>query len=213
MSTLGEMVTSIVAETRRFDADWPTQVRAEISKAIRFYQRERFWFNETRLITFDTVADQEFYTEADHADIPNLLAIEYITCTRGTEIFDICMTTARDLDTFSISASTPNVPLNWVYFEQRLRFYPTPNDAYAIRINALIRKPAPADDDEADNVWMTDCEELIRSRAKRNLYLHHMGDSAEAQAMKAAEDEALGSLRAETSRRTNVHSFTPDPVT
>ena len=40
-----------------------------------------------------------------------------------------------------------------------------------------------------------------------------MGDSAEAQAMKAAEDEALGSLRAETSRRTSVHSFTPDPVT
>lgn len=211
MATLGEMKATIADEI--FRDDLGTAIGREISRAIRFYQRTRFWFNESRQITFNTVALQEFYDAAAHLDIPNLLAIDYITVTRsGTEVTPLCRTSSFDLDTYSVSQANPNVPTDYVYFEQKLRFYPVPNGVYAIRIAGVFQYPAPADDDEADNHWMTDAEELIRSRAKRNLYLHSLGDQTSAAAMKAAEDEALQSLRAEASSRQNVHTLEPSGV-
>lgn len=211
MTTLAEMVSSITAETARNDADWETRVRREITRAIRFYQRERFWFNETRLITFNTVVGQAFYAAADHADIPNLLAIDYITIQQNTNLFELCQTTPGELDTYSTNVAN-NLPVEYAYFESKLRFWPAPNAIYPVRINSLIRVAEPASDAEADNPWMTDAEELIRSRAKRNLYLHSMSDQTEAAAMKGAEDEALSSLRAETSRRTAIHTILPAEV-
>ncbi len=211
MTTLAEMVESITAETARNDADWETRVRREISRAIRFYQRERFWCNETRLITFNTVASQEFYDDSDHADIPNLLAIDYVTVQQDTNLYKLCQATPVDLDTYSTNVA-PNLPIEYSYFESKLRFWPIPDKVYPVRINSLIRAAAPADDAETGNPWMTDAEELIRSRAKRNLYLHSMSDQTESAAMKAAEDEALSSLRAETSRRTAVHTLLPAEV-
>lgn len=211
MSTLGAMITAIQQETRRNDADWPDRCRSEIERAVQHYQRERFWFNQTREITFNTVAAREFYDGTDHADIPNLLAISYATVRRGTELYELCLTTARDLDTLSLS-DPQQMPIWYSYFESKLRLWPIPDEIYPVRINALIRAPFPASDAEADNHWMTDAEELIRSRAKRNLYLHHMGSRQRAEDMRAAEEEALASLRAETSRRTNVHRFAPAEV-
>jgi hypothetical protein len=211
MTTLAEMVTSITREIRRYDADWDARIRAEITRAIRFYQRERFWFNETRLITFNTVALQEFYTGDDQADIPNLLAIDYVTLTENTNVYDLCFADPRNHDTNDLNIA-PNRPVEYSYFQSQIRFWPIPNNIYPIRINSLIRRAAPADDAEEDNPWMVDAEELIRSRAKRNLFLHAMGDDEQAASMKAAEDEALRSLRAETSRRTNVHTFMPAEV-
>lgn len=211
MATLGEMKAAIADEI--FRDDLGSTIEREISRAIQFYQRTRFWFNESRTITFNTVNLQEFYDAADHPDIPNLLAIDYMTVTRsGTEITPLCRTTSFDLDTYSVSQANPNVPTDYVYFEQKLRFYPIPNGIYAIRIAGVFRYPAPAVDDEADNHWMTDAEELIRSRAKRNLYLHSLGDQQSAAAMKAAEDEALQSLRAEASTRQNIHTIQPSGI-
>jgi hypothetical protein len=211
MATLGEMITEIVEETRRYDPNWSSRVRREIEKAVSFYQRERFWFNETREITFDTVIGQEFYTDADQADIPNLIAIDYITVTDGTTIVELCPVSARwhDTDDFATAA---NLPTEYSYTEGKLRIWPKPNKVYPLRIAGLPRRAFPASDAEPDNPWMTEAEELIRSRAKRNLYLHHMGSRSKAEDMKAAEDEALRALRAETSRRTNVHTFTPAEV-
>ena len=58
---------------------------------------------------------------------------------------------------------------------------------------------------------MVDAEELIRARAKRNLYLNSMlgTEGTQVQAMKSYEDEALERLQRETSSRTQVNHIRP----
>lgn len=208
MATLGEMVSSIATEMFRDDADFPSYVRAEIKRAIAHYQRTRFHFNETRGITFNTVAGQDFYGAADEPRIPNLLEIDYIQATQGGGPYAVTPTSAEAIDIWS-GVITSGWPSDYVYYEGKLRFYPTPASVYPVRIAALVRIAAPATDDEADNPWMTDAEELIRSRAKRNLYLHYLANTEMGAVMKAAEDEALSSLKREANARQNVHTIAP----
>ncbi len=209
MATLADMKSRIADEI--FREDLTSAIAREITSGISFYQRTRFWFNETRTITFDTVADRAFYTAADHADIPNLIEIDYIQISQSGWPYSLCEATPETVDVWSGMPSN-GVPTTFSYFEQQLRLYPTPNGVYPMQIAALRRYPAPASDDEADNHWMTDAEELIRSRAKRNIYLHSLMDQGMAAVMRSAEDEALASLAAEASRRQNVHTLQPSGI-
>lgn len=205
MSTLADMQASIATEI--FRDDLGPSIATEIARAIRFYQRTRFWFNETRLLTFNTVAGQEFYGAGAEPRIPNLLQIDYVQATQNSRPMMMTMASAEVLDLW---AGTPSSgpPSQWAYFEGQLRVYPTPNQAYPIRVACLYRLDVPAASD-ATSPWVNDAEELIRSRAKRNLYLHSLGDVNMAQVMKSAEDEALASLLGESARRQNVDSFAP----
>jgi hypothetical protein len=210
MATLGDMKASIASEI--FRDDLTDAIAAEITRAIRFYQRARFWFNETRQLTFNTVAGQDFYTATAEPRIPNLLQIDYIQVAQGGRPLSLIGASAEDLDQWSYTPTT-GVPSNFAYFEQVLRLYPVPNSAYPVRIAGLVRvDPPTTDTDGATNPWMNDAEELIRSRAKRNLYLHYMGDQQMAAGMKAAEDEALSSLKGESAERQNVHAFVTDCI-
>ena len=70
------MKTRIADEIARDDLT--TQIGYAINDAISAYNNERFYFNETRDLTFYTVASQELYTSSDLADMPNILKIDWI---------------------------------------------------------------------------------------------------------------------------------------
>ncbi len=209
MPSLSDMQASIAAEI--FRDDLGPQIATEITRAIRFYQRKRFHFNETRRLTFNTVAGQDFYGADAEPRIPNLLEIDYIQATQNQRPFTVSMVSAEVLDYWTgTPASGP--PSLFAYFEGQLRLNPMPNDAYPVRVAALVRVDPPTDPDDQTNPWMNDGEELIRSRAKRNLYLHYLGDQEMGAVMKAAESEALLSLKSEANARQNIHSFAPDCI-
>lgn len=209
MSTLGIMKARIARDI--FRDDLTDTIADEITSAIAFYQRERFWFNETRLLLFNTAQGQEFYDSTTLASIPNLLEIDYVQVSQAGRPYSLDMASAEDLDILT-GLPTSGVPTLFSYYQGALRLYPAPNGVYPVRIAAVVRYPGPAADDEPDNHWMTDAAELIRARAKRNIYLHSLGDQEMTAMMKSAEDEALTSLRAESSRRQNVHSLSASPV-
>ena len=209
MPTLADMQASIAAEIYRDDLT--AQIAAEITRAIKHYQRQRFYFNETRMITFNTVAGQEFYGAAADPRIPNLIQIDYVQGSQNSRPMSLDMVSAEYLD-YSTGVPASGPPSLYSYYEGTLRVYPTPNMAYPIRIAALVRVDPPIDLGDATNPWMNDAEELIRSRAKRNLYLHSLGDQGMAAGMKAAEDEAMDALIRETASRMQVHAFFPSCV-
>lgn len=209
MTTLADMKASIAAEIYRDDLT--DAIAAEIGRAITFYQRKRFFFNETRLITFNLVPGQEFYGATDEPRIPNLLQIDYVQVTQNGRPLPLQMTDAETMDLWTGTPAS-GAPSRYCYFERQIRVHPTPNLAYPLRISGLMRAPAPATDADDTNVWINEAEELIRSRAKRNLYLHHLADQGMASIMKAAEDEALVSLAAESTQRQNVYAFASDPL-
>lgn len=220
MTTLGIMKARIIAETSR-DGDLnvipdgmvETAVEAEINSAIRFYRAKRFWFSEQSTgRTFNTSAGQSEYSGSGGVDIANIIRIDSITVIDNGQVYPLRLVDPQSIEIMiNSTGALGDVPTYYSYYEQKLRFYPIPDGAYPIKIMGVYRVDAPASDSETDNPWMTDAEELIRFRAKRNLYLNWMlgTEATQAQAMKALEDEAYDRLRVETSSRSQVRRIRP----
>lgn len=216
MSTLGDMKARIAEETTRDDLLASGAIEREIVSAMKFYRATRFWFNEARSrVVFNTVIDQGIYTSADHPDIPDLIRIDYITVNYLGREVRLRYAQPADIEQWagSISAVT-NPPAFFSYYEQQLRFYPTPDGVYPVRVAGVARVALPASDGEPNNPWMNDAAELISARATRNLYLKNMFGSEQSQvaAFKALEDEALDRLRVETSSRSQVRTVRSHPL-
>lgn len=200
MTTFGAMQDRIADELDR--TDLTSQIQKAIQTAIDCYERKRFYFNEARSITFNTVDGQEFYTSADASDIPNLLFIDNVKLTiSGSDKIDLERVPYSELEHDSSNLTVDEgQPTSYAYFAKQLRLYPIPDAAYAVRISgvfSLSELSATAD----TNAWMTDAEALIRSRAKRELLTHVIRDAEGAQAMAQAEAEELQSLTQATNAR------------
>ena len=211
MTTLAIMKARIALEVKRPDLTTNGAIANEITSAINHYRSKKFWFNQKRSqVTFNTVADQSDYTSADHADIPNLIGIDFITAVISGRAVRMKQIKPAIMELWlgdtTISSGQPNC---YSYYAQALRFYQIPDDAYAIRVAGTVRVVAPATDDEADNPWMTDAEELIRMRAEGKICANWMNDPAAAQVASVQEQEAFDNLRIETSSRANVTHITP----
>lgn len=208
MTTLGTMMDRIADELDR--SDLTSQIQKAIQTAIDRYQRKRFFFNEARSLTFNTVDGQEFYTSADSSDIPNILFIDNVKLTiSGSDKIDLERRQYSELEYDSAnSTNDEGQPTAYAYYNKQLRLYPIPNSAYAVRVSgvfALSDLSATAD----TNAWMTDAEALIRSRAKRELLTHVIRDAEGATAMAQAEAEELQSLIQETNARSGTGAIYP----
>ena len=203
MSTYGELQTRIADELDR--TDLTSQIQKAIQTAIDRYERKRFYFNEARSITFNTVDAQEFYTSADQSDIPNLLMIDNVKLTiSGSDKIDLDPRQYSELEYLSSNSTDDGgQPTAYAYYGKQLRLYPIPDAAYAVRVSgvfSLADLSATAD----TNAWMTDAEALIRSRAKRELLTHVIRDAEGAAAMAQAEAEELQSLIQATNARSST---------
>lgn len=208
MATLADMKARILRETTRDDL--VDVFEDEIRSAIQFYRAKRFWFTEQdRRITFTTIAGQTDYGKTSHAYIPDLVRIDFIQVDHQGRKYPLKLATPGQINQWlSSSSMESNPPAFYSYYDRKLRFYPEPDDSYPIEISGVVYFHAPATDDEQDNPWMNEAEELIRFRAKRNIYLNHFFGTEQgmAQAMAVAESEAYKRLRVETSSRSQVRS-------
>jgi hypothetical protein len=203
--TLGAMKQRIAREIRRSDID--DDIAAAIGDAIVAYEDERFYFNETRTFTFNTVADQARYDSGDVADLANILKFDYVMMRLNGTDYTLHQESPEFFD--DLVNATANQPSYFGWYGEEFLLYPTPNDAYAIRIGCVRKVAAPADDTEEDNPWMTKAERLIRNRAKAELYAHcvEIRDSKMAAEFMTLADEALEQLIDRTVRLTKTGPY------
>lgn len=190
MTTKTIMLAEMADDMERTDA---TAFGKKIDAAIRHYQPRRFWFNESRAVTFNTVASTDVYTFA----------------TIGTEFYKIdgvFMTIAagdvREMDRVDYSyleatadeETDTGEPTVYAYINKAIRFWRNPDAIYSTRVVGHVKLAAPASDGEADNAWMTEAYDLIMSRAKAELYAHRYEDPNNAAIMRTAESDALRRL-------------------
>lgn len=202
MSTLATLINRISDELARDDLE--SQIRYAINDAIAAYESERFYFNESRALTFSTVASQEFYTASDAADIGNLIKIDYLAIYVGDQPYQLLAMRPVDMEHFSTNGTSTGQPSWYLLYDEELRFYPVPDAAYTIRVAGVFKAAAPASDAEANNPWMTKAERLIRSRAKLELALHVLKDIELAATMQQAVEEAWIQLKSRTAQITQV---------
>lgn len=160
-------------------SDLTSQIKLAILSAIQTYRGKRFYFNELRSDTFNTVSGQEFYTSADLADIPNLPDIDSILFNQSSSFrYPLVKRTWAQLELWSINPTTVSgFPTDFCWYGGQIRLYPIPNGVYSCRISGTIRlTPDPLSADNDTNAWMTDGEELIRQRAKADLNINVIRD-------------------------------------
>jgi hypothetical protein len=151
------------------DLDRPdinTQIGDELRRAVRHYERQRWWFNEAQATT-PTVANQPNY--ALPTDLLVLDDLEY-TNAGGNRLLVNEITWGRYLETWRYNSSaTTGTPQDWAYNSDQLWLGPTPNAIYTLTLG-YIKTLSPASfSDGTDNAWTNYADDLISSRALRSL--------------------------------------------
>jgi hypothetical protein len=206
MTTYAVMRSRI--EDEIYDATITSSVNSAILDAISFYGRKKFWFNQTTL-TWPTVAAQELYGTSDNASIPNVLEfLEPLKVTSGSYKYDVDPVPHEKINSAQNGAIT-GLPCHYSYFNLNVRLYPIPDAVYTITAYVHYKLTALSADGDS-NAWTTDAEELIRTRAKRQLALHKLWDAEMYTRLKPAEDEALAALRSETKLRLPTKRLSTD---
>src|SRR5713101_2262226 len=189
-STLADLQNRIITETNRDDlADvLANQLNQSISDAIDKYANERFWFNESRVVT--TLAAGAQYTSLPS----NYQLIDDVSVTVGGVNFSLQKKTNDYLEDLYV---TPQIgqPIYWAPYLGQARLWPTPNITYSM-IWLIIGAVAPAlvygavpDALGQSNTWTVDGQRLIVAQAKEFLYRDVFKDAdAEAAASRANND-------------------------
>ncbi len=203
--TYGDMQTRIADELAR--TDLTSQIQLAILSAIAHYERRRFYFNETTS-TFSTVANQEYYSSSNLADIATLVEIDSIRVTISSTRYTLIPRDFAYLDAICTNASATGNPTDYCYYQEQIRLYPIPSTARTVTM-AYIKRLATLSASGDSNAWTTDAEELIRQRAKCDLFANVIRSPDEAMACRQYELIALDNLTAETVSRISTGHIRP----
>lgn len=214
MTTLATMIDEIQDDTLRTSSDDETAIRTKITAAIRHYQPKRFWFNESRAVTFSTVSGTDLYRFGAGLEITTeFYRIDGVYVVEGGRQHGIRSVDYSDLETLIETTPQQGRPFQRAFINKALRFYPCPDAIYTVRATGHVKLAAPASDAEADNAWMTEAYDLIMSRAKAELYVHRWSDDTQANALLplavAAEKEAFSALKDATGAKIGTGQLVP----
>lgn len=173
--------------------DLSTQITSAITTAIQHYWSDRFYFNETRDVTFPTVPGKYVYTVTDNANIPLFFDWDDLfLIVTGTQIRLLRRADQPDLEyLIANSGNSKGEPRDWAWYNQQLWLYPIPNlSTYTVRIAGAYRIAAPTDPTDAVNPWITEAFEMILCYAKGLLYLHTLHDTEKAAEMMGADGKS-----------------------
>lgn len=203
--TLGAMKLRIGNEVNR--SDLGDEIANAIGDAIACYDRERFYFSETRDVTFNTIAEQARYgaaaTTTPAGALGRVLHIDYAFIYLGGNPQRLVPCDPEDMenDTSGTTVS-PGQPGGYGWYGEELILTPKPVDIFEVRLGCVLTIAAPATDVETLNPWMmrAHAESLIRNRAKAELYANVEDIMDDKKAMKFMQlaSEALDKLRDKT---------------
>ncbi len=194
MSTLSDMRSRIADDLDR--SDLSTQIDKAINRAIEYYEKERFWFNE-KVGTFATAANQKNYGSSD--GIPTDMAQrDYVEITVSGKEYRL---TERTYDYIKelIGNDMTGEPTDYAYYQENFYLYPVPNAVRTITVS-YQQKYTTLSADADTNDFTTDAEDLIEARARWWLYLRVIKDREQSELAKSEEQDALLSLRIKTEK-------------
>lgn len=201
--TFSNLITKVADEIDDTQGEYNGAIQDAIYQAIRYCEREIYYFNETRDVTFPTIEGQDWYDGADNAQIPRLVRVVAAYSERpGGERYILRRISPEALEVMADNNASTGEPYAFTYFGQRLRLYPIPDTVtYTIRLQLGPYRVAGITDQDDSNVWTTEAFDLIKARAK-----YIMGKDILKDAVLAAEslndyNDQHSALKAETSRR------------
>lgn len=196
MATLADLKADIADDFAR--TDLTDAISKAVDRAILHYQNTRFFFNESRELTFSTVAGKLSYTATDDADIGLIIKIDMMHLTTGGRRREMRRITQEEWEVLTDNGAATGEPYCYSYFNETVNVYPNPDAAYTVRIVGHVKVDATA----TDNPWTNEAYDLVRARAIADVATHKIRDYDYARTMMAFEADQLDMLaRATTKRR------------
>lgn len=146
-----------------------------ITDAITMYQKQRFRFSDVNPAsppTFNTVQGVANYGIATLPAIANSFYFAWLIYTQGPSNFYVRRVTPLEVIMANQAGSVSGPPEAFAYEGETIMITPIPDQAYVMSFDAHLLVAAPAADGTAGNRWMTDGEQLIRSRVKFEIATH-----------------------------------------
>lgn len=200
--TFKDMVDRVAAELRR--SNMTTEIKSAINDAISEAAKTRFYFNEMRGITFNTVIGQEFYADQ------GLVEIDSLYYKQGGTRYNMYLENNLEANCRADGNQVSGQLTSYARTGEELRFYPLPNVVVAVYADGYGKlSPYPLVNDGDTNAWMTTGERLIRARAKAILMKEVIRDYGEATALEAIASDIENQLVGETALRIGTGSVRP----
>lgn len=194
--TYADMRTRIGDEIA--DTTLTSQVNLAILSAIKHYSKERWYFTETS-------ANQTCASGTQGYNLPgDFKAMERVRVTfpiGTTSYYGLDYISFNELNAMTTVGTLIGPPAKYCIYAQQILLWPIPDASYVLTEyyeNELTTLSADSD----TNAWLVDGEELIRARAKWDIYLNTIHEPEEAQICKAIEMEAYNQLRGSSTDRT-----------
>ncbi|HEY3645492.1 MAG TPA: hypothetical protein VGM16_09150 [Gammaproteobacteria bacterium] len=183
------MQTAIAGELAR--SDLRTEIQREINNAISFYGNKAFWFNEASMAEITTVQGQRYYP------LPtNFASVLDVLSTLGNYTYRLEPRTEQYLDQVDWGNDFwSGYPTDYSFWNGQIRLFPPPQGGLPVTVKGTaILSPQPLVNDSDTNAWLTSAEELIRTRAVRQLYGRYIRDPDQYALYTQLEKEALQNL-------------------
>jgi hypothetical protein len=198
MSTWGDMKAQIVREMKRGEMSVSaTAIPSAMAQAIRFWQNDRFWFNEFVENSFSASASTTYVS------LPvSPVIIDDVRVTISTRVYALIEKPWGSLN-FADSGQYFGYPDYYSFKAEQLRLYPAPSQNYLLDISGVRVLPETTSagvSNSASNAWTNEAEALIRVQAKSFLYRNELLSPQLADQMDAEAKRHYGSLR----RRSNL---------
>ena len=208
MATRSDIEAQIADDLSR--SDLTTQITTAVTAAIRAYRFERLGFNEAYRVTATASSSTEFLALSDISVRFRLIDRIRIVRTDNTYL-DLYR---RDYDWIMSRQDVQVIcmPTEYAIYNNNIQLDSIADQTYTLLIDGIkeLGSAASASYSAADaSAWFNDARELIRHRAKREIYANVLKDMQLAAAAGAAEKEALNTLKAEISQQNTTGALRP----
>ncbi|TBG78618.1 hypothetical protein ELG76_04180 [Rhizobium leguminosarum] len=203
MTTFGDINAAIADDIDDTTGEYSAQISRAVLAAIRYCERNTYYFNETRDVTFPTVQGQEWYDAADNANIPTLVHIVDAWSEDANGDRDpLRRATPQEMELLSDNSASIGEPYAYTYFGQRIRIYPIPAaTSYTIRLQLGPYRLTPLSGDTDTNAWLSEAYDMVKARAKYILAKDTLKDAiVAAEALNDYRDQDMA-LAGETTSR------------
>jgi len=201
MPTLSELINEVGDDIQR--TDLTAQCSAAVVTAIRHYDHKRWWFAEGSA-TFTTTSNTSIYT------LPtDYRATDYIECRWPGDNYQRLRPrdfphVKRMLEGSPVVTGYPEV---YAIRDEKLWLAYQPNGAYQVR--HYYRRTLADLTGAASNAWTTDCRDLIRAHAAKQVALRTLHDGELATMFELIRGNEERALISENQMRTSHGKIKP----
>ena len=213
MSTLAETITRVLDDLSRPFDELGDIAKREILSAIGYYESSRLTFNE-RILDATLSATSAFAFSAlvaNDPEVEDIWAIDQVKVLYSTRLIDVDLVPWSTF--FSLTnnvTTTANFPDYYATFNRTMYVYPLLNANLDAAITAHVKLVTLDGTTNTTNAWLTEGEELIRSRACRMICQRKLDDFEKAAMFKQLEDEAYKGMLADAAVLQSTGMLSPN---